>query len=45
MFFQGKAAEAADEILSAFQNPDSLPDPLAQVFIHRKDNVPCRSWL
>jgi hypothetical protein len=44
MFFQGKAAEAADEILSAFQNPDSLPDPLAQVFIHRKDNVPCRSW-
>jgi hypothetical protein len=44
MFFQGKAAEAANELFSAFQNPNSLPAPLAQVFIHRKDNVPCRSW-
>jgi hypothetical protein len=44
MFFQGKAAEAANEILSTFRNPNSLPAPLAQVFIHRKDNVPCRSW-
>jgi hypothetical protein len=44
VFLQGKAAEAANEILSAFRDPNSLPAPLAQVFIHRKDNVPCRSW-
>jgi hypothetical protein len=44
MFLQGKAAQAADEILSAFQNPNTLPAPLAQVFLYRKDNVPCRSW-
>src|SRR5262249_4130478 len=28
----------------AFRNPNRLPKPLAQVFIHRKDNVPCRAW-
>jgi hypothetical protein len=44
MLLQGKAAEAANEILRAFQKPNSLPTPLGQVFIHRKDNVPCRAW-
>jgi hypothetical protein len=40
----GKAAEAADVILRAFENPASLPTPLATIFIHRKDDCPCRSW-
>ena len=40
----GKAAEVADEIVNAFQDPNSLPKPLAQLFIRIKDGVPCRSW-
>ena len=44
MKFYGKAEESAKVILEAFRNPNSLPKPLAQVFIHRKDNVPCRAW-
>ena len=44
MKFYGKAEESAKVILEAFRNPNSLPKPLAQVFIHREDNVPCRSW-
>jgi hypothetical protein len=44
MLLQGKAAEAANDILRAFQNPNELPAPLAQVFIRRRDNVPCRAW-
>ena len=41
--FYGKAEEAAQQILAAFQSGD-LPKPLAAVFIRRKDDVPCRSW-
>lgn len=44
MLLQGKAEEAANDVVKAFQEPNRLPVPLAQVFIHRKDNVPCRSW-
>jgi hypothetical protein len=44
MKFYGKAEESAKVILEAFRSPNSLPTPLAQVFIHRKDNVPCRAW-
>jgi hypothetical protein len=44
MRFIGKAEEAANDILKLFQNPNDLPKPLAQVFIRRKDNVPCRAW-
>jgi hypothetical protein len=44
MFLKGKAAEAANDILQAFQHPNTLPAPLAHVFIHRKECVPCRSW-
>jgi hypothetical protein len=44
MNLYGKAAEAAHDILRAFENPNSLPAPLAQVFIHRKDASPCRAW-
>lgn len=40
----GKAEEAAKDILQAFESPTTLPTPLAQVFIHRKDGSPCRAW-
>jgi hypothetical protein len=42
--FYGKAEQAANAILTAFQNPNGLPKALAPIFINRKDNVPCRSW-
>ena len=42
--FYGKAESAANQILAAFQNPEQLPKALAPVFIHRKDDVPCRKW-
>jgi hypothetical protein len=44
MQYYGKAEEAANDILVAFQNPNGLPKPLAQIFIRRKDESPCRSW-
>jgi hypothetical protein len=43
MRFYGKAEEAANRILQAFQS-GNLPNALAPVFIKRKDNVPCRAW-
>jgi len=36
--------EVADRIMEAFRNPDQLPKALAPVFIHRKDDKPCRQW-
>lgn len=42
--FYGKAETAAKAILNAFQQPDKLPAALAPMFIHRHDDVPCRSW-
>lgn len=39
-----KAEEAAADILTAFENPNELPKPLAQVFVNRKDGSPCRKW-
>jgi hypothetical protein len=39
-----KAEEAAADILKAFENPNELPKPLAQVFIQRNDGSPCRKW-
>jgi hypothetical protein len=44
MKFFNEAQQAAQDILAAFQNPTSLPAPLAHVFIHRKDGTPCRAW-
>ena len=44
MRFYDKADESAQVILEAFRNPHRLPKPLAQVFIHRQDNLPCRAW-
>jgi hypothetical protein len=41
--FSDKAEHAAGRILDAFKSGD-LPKALAPVFIHRKDNVPCRQW-
>ena len=41
--FYGRASEAAETILAAFKD-GRIPAALAQTFIHRKDNVPCRSW-
>ena len=43
MKFYGKSEEAANRILSVFQ-AGTLPAALAPVFIHRRDNVPCRAW-
>lgn len=42
--FYGKAETAANEILTAFQNPAQLPAALAPAFIRRNDDVPCRQW-
>ena len=44
MILRNKAEEAANDILRAFENPNELPRPLAQVFINRKDGSPCRQW-
>lgn len=42
--FYGRAEESATSILNAFRNPSGLPPALAPIFIHRRDNVPCRAW-
>ena len=42
--FYGKAESAANTILNAFKNPNSLPAALAPIFINRHDDVPCRQW-
>lgn len=41
--YHGRAEEAATRIIRAFECGE-LPKALAPVFIHRKDNVPCRQW-
>lgn len=43
MKFYGKASETANRILHSFEDGE-VPTALAQVFIHRKDSIPCRSW-
>src|SRR5215470_2776475 len=44
MGFYGHAEAAAQKILRAFEDANSLPKPLAQVFIRRKDSPHCRKW-
>jgi len=44
MKFYGKAHETAHRILALFENPQSLPEVLAPVFIRSKADVPCRAW-
>lgn len=39
-----QAEEVVNAVLRAFENPNTLPKPLAQVFVRRHDNVPCRRW-
>ncbi len=40
----GQAEAAAQKIVRAFEDTNSLPNPLAQVFIRRKDSTHCRNW-
>ncbi len=40
----GKAADVGASIVERFKDPASLPAPLANVFIRRKDHSPCRAW-
>src|ERR1700689_1950984 len=44
MSFYGKAEAAVDKIVKAFEDTNSLPKPLAKVFICRKDNPHYRRW-
>ncbi len=44
MKMYGKAQETASSILEAFRNPETLPEVIAPIFIHRKDDLPCRKW-
>ena len=44
MKFYGHAEEVSQRIVKAFQQPETLPKALAPIFIHRKDDVPCRKW-
>ncbi len=44
MKFYGHAQEVSQRIVKAFQQPETLPKALAPIFIHRKDDVPCRKW-
>ncbi len=43
MKYYGKAENVATAIIKAFET-GSISSALAQVFIHRNDNVPCRAW-
>jgi hypothetical protein len=44
MFFGKHTKEVANRIIEAFKRPDQLPAALAPMFIHRKDDAPCRKW-
>jgi hypothetical protein len=44
MGFHGQAEAAAQRIVRLFEDASSLPKPLAQVFIRRKDSPHCRGW-
>jgi antirestriction protein ArdC len=43
-YFGIHTQEVAERIVNAFRHPDTLPTALAPIFIHRKDDVPCRKW-
>lgn len=36
--------DVANRILESFKHPEQLPPALSQVFIHRKDDIPCNKW-
>ena len=41
--YAGKARQAAERIIQAFEQGE-VPTALAQVYIRRNDDVPCRQW-
>ena len=43
MQYYGKAESVASRIVEQFKS-GNIPKALSQVFIHRKDNAPCRAW-
>ncbi len=43
MQFYGKAEEVATRIVEQFQT-GNIPTALAQVFVRRRDSIPCRAW-
>ncbi len=43
MKFYGKAQTVADDIVSAFEQ-GRIPKALAQVFIHKRDDIPSNKW-
>jgi hypothetical protein len=44
MGFHGQAEAAAQKIVRAFENANTLPRPLAHIFIRRKDSLHSRKW-
>ena len=45
MKLYGKHTEdVANRIIDAFRNPEKLPPALSQIFINRKDDLPCTRW-
>lgn len=42
--FNDQAHEAADAIISAFKDPNSLPEPMATMFHRPACDIPCRRW-
>ena len=44
MRYFGTAEEAAAGIVKAFENPTTLPAPLASLFIKTGKDIPCRKW-
>ncbi len=44
MGFYGQAEAVAQKIVRLFEDAGSLPKPLAQVFIRRRDRPHCRGW-
>ena len=44
MGFYGQAEAAAQAILHAFEDTNSLPRPLARIFINRNGDQHCRKW-
>src|ERR1700690_4426205 len=44
MNYYGQAEGVAQSIVRAFEDANSLPKPLAQIFIHRKDGSHFSKW-
>ena len=44
MKLYGYAQSVSQRIVDTFKQPELLPTALAPIFIHRKDDIPCRKW-